>query len=239
MKLIGVIIRISQYKDNDAMINVLSKDKVISFYARGVFKTNSKTAILNSLLSYGEFTFLDYKDLFSFKEFSPIIDMRNYLNEFGNLVAINFINEVTLKLYNDEDMINIYPYLIDIIKRLSDKKISVLLLLKYLCISLRLTGFGLEVDKCVITGEKKDIVGISFVDGGFVARNAYKPNIHKIYSPNECILVRKLFKKEISDISKEEYKNEEVKKIFIDMLIYTYNQTGIRFISEPLVLKLL
>jgi recombinational DNA repair protein (RecF pathway) len=52
----GYVVHLSNYKDNDAMVNVFSGDGAVSFLARGVLKPTSKNAAACQLLSYSRFS---------------------------------------------------------------------------------------------------------------------------------------------------------------------------------------
>ena len=238
MNIKGVIIRVTPYKDSGAMVNVLSSDKVYGFYARNIYKVENKNILITTPLMYAEFTFSDNKkDLLTFKEMTPILDTRAYMNDFAKLAAIDFLNEVTARLFTDEDMPKIYPYLIKTLELIKEHKNILSLLLVYLAVSLKLNGFGLNVDSCVITNSKSNIVGVSFADGGLVSKEAYRSSRHKLYTPEKIKIIRSIFKVEAKDLDKISFTKRYVREVFEDLFIYTYDQTGIRFKSESLIKK--
>lgn len=238
MNIKGVVVRVTPYKDSGAMINVLTKDKLVSFYARNIYKVDNKNVLLTTPLMYAEFTFSDNKkDLLTFKEMTPILDTRLYMNNYAKLAAIDFLNEVTVRLFSDDEMPKIYPYLVKTLELIKDDNNINQLLLTYLATSLRLNGFGLNVDCCVITKSKTNIVGVSYLDGGFVSKEVYRKSRHKLYTPEKIKIMRMIFKAEPKDLDKIIFSNRDALEIFEDMFIYTYDQTGIRFKSESLIKK--
>ena len=238
MNIKGVIIRVTPYKESGAMINVLTSDKLISFHAPNIYKVDNKNILLTTPLMYGEFTFSDNKkSILTFKEMIPILDTRNYINNYAKLAAIDFINEVTIRLFNEDDMPKIYPYLIRTLELINEDKRVAALTLTYLATCLRLTGFGLNVDSCVLTGKKTNIVGVSYLDGGLVSKEVYRSSRHKLYTPSKIQALRIIFKAKADDLDKISFTKRDIYEILDDLFIYTYDQTGIRFKSENLIKK--
>lgn len=238
MNIKGVIVRVTPYKESGAMINVLTKDGLLSFYARNIYKADNKNVLLTTPLMYAEFTFSDNKkDLLTFKEMTPILDTRNYMNNYMKLAAIDFINEVTIRLFPEDEMQKIYPYLVKTLELMKEDKRVAALMLTYLATSLRLTGLGLNVDCCVLTKGKTNIVGVSYLDGGLVSKEAYRSSRHKLYSAEKINLLRTIFKVKPEDLDKVSSLKKNIYEILDDLFIYTYDQTGIRFKSENLIKK--
>lgn len=237
MNIKGVIMRVTPYKESGAMINVLTKDELISFHARNIYKMDNKNLLLTTPLMYAEFTFSDNKKLLTFKEMSPILDTRNYMNDYAKLAAIDFINEVTLRLFSEDEMPKIYPYLVKTLELLKEEKRIAVLMLTYLAVSLKLNGFGLNVDACVVSGSKNNIIGISYNDGGLVSKEAYRPTRHKLYSPEKILILRSIFKAKPEDLDKLSFTKRDIYDVLSDMLVYAYDQTGVRLKSEKLIKK--
>ncbi|MCQ2794648.1 MAG: DNA repair protein RecO [Bacilli bacterium] len=238
MNIKGVIVRVTPYKESGAMINLLTKDQLLSFHARNIYKVDDKNILLTTPLMYGDFTFSDNKkSTLTFKEMSPILDTRSYMNNYAKLAAIDFLNEVTIRLFPEDEMPKIFPYLVKTLELIQEEKHVAILTLTYLATSLRLLGFGLNVDSCVLTNSKTDIVGVSYVDGGLVSRKAYRSSRHKLYSPDKINILRCIFKVKPDDLGKINFLKRDIYEILEDLLIYTYDQTGLRFKSENLIKK--
>lgn len=233
----GIIISLTPYKESGAIINAITPNNVLSFYAPNIYKIDKDNLLLTTPLMRANFTFKESnKKFLSYKEMAPILDTRIYMNDLKKLTAINFINEVTLRMLSEEDQPKIYEYLSNTLDALKMVEPFSLMLL-FLAAALRISGNGLNVDSCVITGSNLDIVGVSYRDGGFISRSAYKANKHKKYSPNKIHLLREIFKIKPTYINKIHYDFNDVKEVFNDLLIYTYDQTGLRFKSERMITK--
>jgi len=235
----GVIIRITPYKEKSAMISLLTKEGLLSFLARDIYKVNSKSVLLTCPLMYGEFTFLDNtkSNLLTYKEMSIIVDTRKYMNDFSKLASLNFLNEITISLFNEEEMKDIYPYLIEAITLL-DKEEPINVLLSYLAISLRETGYGLNVDSCILSGTTKNIIGVNYDDGGLISKEFFRENIDKLYSSNKIKILHYIFKLNIDNMKNIKFDSKDAKEILEDLLVYTYNQTGLRLKSSSLINKI-
>ncbi|MCQ2794406.1 MAG: DNA repair protein RecO [Bacilli bacterium] len=239
MKTHGYIVRVSPYRDSGAMINVLGPRRLFAFYANNTFKLDKKNSLLATPLMGGEFTFNDTdKQILTFKEFAPTFDTRKYIHNFNQLALINFVNEITLLLFSEEDMPLIYPYLDATLALIEQKEKLPMLALTYLAAGLRLSGNGLEVDRCVLTGSTMNIIGVSFEEGGFISREAFLNGRHRRYSPNKCRILRQIFKAEPQNLKDLDFNIEEGFEVLNDLFTYAYDQTGIRFKSADLVMKM-
>lgn len=237
MKVEGVVIRITPYKEHGAMFNVLTKDELLSFYISNIYKINSQNVLLTTPLMYGNFTLTENKiNRLSFKDMTPLIDNRNYMNDFNKLAVLNFLNEVTLRLINEEDMPQLYPYLVNAITSLKNNELQISL--GYLACVLKITGNSLNVDGCVYTGNTQNIVGVSYLDGGLVSKAAYHSGNTKLYSANKIKILKTIFKLKPDDFKNLNFNKKDTKEVLEDLIIFAYDQTGVRLKSEKLIQKI-
>ena len=69
----GLVLRVSPYNDSDAMLTVLTSDRgKISAKVRGLCRRNSPMSAPCQLLSYGQFTFFEYKGSFTVNEATSV-----------------------------------------------------------------------------------------------------------------------------------------------------------------------
>jgi len=225
MKVEGIVISRSKYKDYNAMITVLTKDNLLSFQAYGAYKPFTKNFPLVHTFMYANLVFSDSKKYLSIKEVDPIIDSREF---FGTPIlgcTINALDEIVLKLLLDEDKPKIYPYLVASIRKLHslmsiNSYLAMSPLLITLCNAIKIAGYGLEINKCVITGSTKDIVGISLIEGGLVSKQAFDPNKHIKYSPEKIAILRVAFKVKFIDMKDYDFNPHLTREIIKDLLIY-------------------
>ncbi|MCR4562444.1 MAG: DNA repair protein RecO, partial [Bacilli bacterium] len=163
----GYPYRITQYKEQDAMVNVLTDHGEYAFLAHGIYKTTSKNASAVQLLSLGTFTLYERKDgTYSLKE--GVADMpADIRDNLDRSVAFSVLAELTSKcLVAAEDAEGIYLWL-DTAARALDKGFDApTATLLYFAHLLNELGMGPNVDSCVFCGSKEHIAGFSYVDGG-------------------------------------------------------------------------
>lgn len=58
-KIQALVLSVSEYKDKDGLVKVLTADSILTLYARGLFKQNLRIYGLYSLFSYNEFMIED------------------------------------------------------------------------------------------------------------------------------------------------------------------------------------
>ena len=54
-KIQALVLSVGEYKDKDGLVKVLTTDSILTLYARGLFKPNSKNLRLVQPFSYNEF----------------------------------------------------------------------------------------------------------------------------------------------------------------------------------------
>lgn len=166
----GYTIRLSDYKDSDCIVTFLTKDGILAFRARGVKKIKSKNRNGISLLTKSQVTLFQMGESLSLSEAKqisvPAFDDNFLLNS-----CFSFLNELNAKIVESEETSELYEWLDETMGLLNQKKKECLTpCLIYFAQFLRLEGYGLNVDNCVICGKKNDIVGISLSKGGFLCR---------------------------------------------------------------------
>ncbi len=188
----GYVIRISPYKENDAMVTVLTSDGVRSFSAHGIEKHNSKNLGSTRALSYSRFS-LSVKENggASLKESMPItyVDGKS---DFTRLSAISFILELTQKMVEGEEHHQKFLLLDGAIKALNLDFDPLTICMLYFAGLLNVEGYGPNVDGCAVCGEKHNIVGFSFKDGGFLCKQHLDSAYHK-KTPRELKIIRYAF----------------------------------------------
>lgn len=145
MIITGIVINSNQYRDYDEMVNVLSNDGIHSFLARGIRKQNAKNAYLTLDLTESEFDLLEYKDKLILKTGSVKLSSAYLLDSFEGTLFINFVKELSLKLFVEEDYQDFFPYLLDSLNCLKTNfsKTYVYFLMSYLYLeSLNIIGYS-------------------------------------------------------------------------------------------------
>lgn len=208
-----IILKISAYKEKDAIVTAFNNEQSISFLAKRILDPKNSNASINTPLVLTDITLNDDKN---YK--NPLLKSSKLLftpmksnNSLLYLSTLMLIDEIVLKLTLEEDRNKLYFDLkegLELIKSSDDNIYFVLLSL--LTKILKINGYDMEVNKCVICSNKKDISSFSFEDGGFLCTNCYQGI--KSFTKNELMYLRYLFlSKGMKAIDllldKEEYKH--------------------------------
>lgn len=235
MTIKGIIIRCSAYKDYDAMINLLTKEGLLSFKARSVFKYENKNSILSTPLLYGDFTFSDNKDKFLlYKEINPLFDSRKYLNDLKILSFVNLINEIILKLVSEEDLVKIYEDLIFILKNIENINLN-LSISYFISKVLIIAGYGLDTSNY---NDDKNI-SFDFINSKFIDISNFDENRNRRYSKEEKIILHEIFNNDIKNIKNDAFNLISIKRINNDLFNYIDSTFQVRLKSAKIIEKVL
>ena len=104
-------------------------------------------------------------------------------DDFGVVGVSNFILELLSKGL-DEDRVeeskNIYPYVLSSLNALLNGYHTLSVALFFFIKYLDALGIGLNLTNCVRCNKKEAIVGLSYIDGGFICKNCLNETDHKL-----------------------------------------------------------
>ena len=222
----GLVLRANEYKEADAMVRAISEDGFFDFSARGVKKLTSKNAASVQPFSYSEFELVSSNShLLSLKKGTLIESYAKSDDEFA-LFSLLLIQELTLVYLDDEEAKSLYPYLLKAISLIKDGHDPLSIALVYMIKIIDETGFTLQMRSCAICGEKKDIVGISFFDGGLVCRKHSDSRGVSILSPRYLNIVRFCFLCKVSDMERASFEKSETHYLLELFAEYIYECFG-------------
>ena len=195
MDIEGIVFRIVQYKEKDAMITILTKDGFVSFLARGVLKIDSKNAVFTNLYTHAIFELQESKNGYLSLKSGKIINSPNYfMNSLEALLSLNAINEIVLKIDDEKALKNIFPYVKNGYELLIKNEIDPLLFSLLIGTQyLKENGYSMKVDGCVICDSKNKIVSFDFYSGGFICVKHFDSSIHRNQSEEYLKSMRMLF----------------------------------------------
>lgn len=238
----GIIIKSTVYKESDAILTLISREYgLVSFKARGVLKVTSKNSSSCQLYTIGEYHLTgknEYghkilKSVDVIKYPSALFDNGQYLSLFA------FISEVILKMeLEDNQLIQIYDileYLLDNVKKHYSLLSATLIVFKHL---FDYSGLHLNVDECAKCGNKKNIVGISYLEGGFIcAKCAMNATSFKEYPAEYLKSFRYINKASIENVFVLSIDNRIGYSILNAWFDYLYDAIGISFKSKQILLE--
>lgn len=232
----GYVIHHAQYKENDAMVSVLSKDGLFSFLARGVLKPTAKNAASCQLLSYSRFSLSQEKNgAYSLKE-SEVLKMPDGKDSLERLTAFSFLAELTNKLVQSDEAIETYPFLEAAMEGIAQGVDAFTEALLYFAHVLLIAGYGLDVDECVYCQSKTAIAGISYADGGFVCKEDLQDGVEAC-DPRKLKILRYAFRCKASDFPRVSFGKEECQDLLRELSQYANDLTGVNLKSLDLLLK--
>lgn len=229
----GYVLRVSSYKENDAMVTVISTEGLFSFLARGVLKNTSKNFSSCQLLAKSKFSLNEQKSgNYSLSE-SSVISVPDGKSSLLRLGIFSFISEACLKLVMEEESSKVYPWIdktMNDLKNEGKEASSTLIFLSHL---LNEIGYGLEVNGCVRCGGKTGIVGVSLKDGGFVCKDCADENDKM--DLRDLKILRFCFKCRLEDTDRADFTTEESIKLIKRLIRYIDNFTGVKLKSLELL----
>lgn len=99
----GVVLRVSDYNDHDALLTVLSrKYGKLTVKARGLRRKNSPLTAVCQFLAYGEFTVFEYRGQYSIKEAHVLDLFQNLRNRLESLALASYFAQVS-EVLSQED----------------------------------------------------------------------------------------------------------------------------------------
>ena len=99
----GLVLRVSDYSDRDALLTVLTKKHgKLTLKARGLRRKNSPLAAVCQLLAYGEFTVFEYRGQYSINEAHVINLFQNLRSDLEHLSLASYFAQVT-EVLSQED----------------------------------------------------------------------------------------------------------------------------------------
>jgi len=233
-----IVLSINPYKEKDAIITAISQEETITFLARGIINPKSKNASLNNALTVADIELMDgdfkYPILKSSKPlFSPLkIDMdEKYLG------SVLLMNEMILNLFPSEEQYIIFPHLeeaLRVLKETNDWLMTLLLLMSHV---IRLGGFQLEVNRCVMCEKTKGIVTFSFSDGGFICRDCFSPEMEHDLSKSQMLLIREIVNCSDFSLVSKEYNKADAMVLFEKFHHYIEEAFGYRFKNMRLLIE--
>ena len=103
MEFEGIVIRSTPFRDHDAMVTVLSNDKMRSFLVRGALKYNSKLGPSVNMYTKSRFQISRGKEGYALRNGEILESYKNIKSNIDCLAVEDFLGEATNKLVQSED----------------------------------------------------------------------------------------------------------------------------------------
>lgn len=235
----GIVLHQREYKDNDMILTVLSKDYgKISFVARGIKKASSKNA--SSCTPFTKsifyFNYRETSDLQSLKTAERIQMYRHIYDDLRKQVIASIICEMCMKIDSEQ-----FPYLYELLQQClsyldtgnNDYGVFAFFTAKMN----EVAGVNPDVDGCVHCGNDHNIAGISIYDGGFICANCFDVSKHQHISIERLRFFRLFHKAKINDYpileALKTYSYQDIEPIITMFIEYSgIHLTGMKLLRE-------
>lgn len=216
------------YKDNDAIINAISKEGIyFSFYARGIRKPTSRNASSLQVFLLSSITYFEsQKDIKLIKSSTPKVSYYDQFKTYEEILMAHIVLEVVndiskLRVEANEDLFILAIESLNNVNKIDLK----LFLSSFLAQVMKLLGLSLVCDHCAVCNSLK-INYISLIHGGFICHNCLETNDKAIYSIEILKLFRLINKAKYSDLLKIEFKNEDINNLLSIMYQFYSDYSG-------------
>ncbi len=238
-KVEGMIISETPYGESSKIIHLFTKTYgIIGIMCKGVKSMKSRLRALTMRFTYG-FFYIYYKEdkLSILKDVDILDDFKVIKSDIVFISYLNYLTELTTQVYKQSMDEVIYDMFIAGIKKIEQKMdplvITNILELKFL----PFLGVGLELDSCILCGNKKSIVTIDADVGGYVCKSCYTNQI--LVSDKTVKMIRMYYYVSIDSISKLSISESVVKEINFFINRYYERYTGLYLNSKKFLLKML
>ena len=231
-----IVLKITNYKEKDGIIDVISENEKMSFLARSIFDPKSKTASLNNVLTVADIELSDGNYKYPFIKSNKVITTPiNPHSDLKYMSVIMGMVEIINVLLNEEEQIKMYSHLLQTINYLKEGRDPYSLFLIFLAKALSISGYDFEVNSCINCGSKKDIVSFSFEDGGFLCRNCCPDDAPRYFSKEQMLFIRYSFLNKDLNLPIEEINNDDAIVIIHKFFEFIYDSFGVKLKSNDLI----
>ena len=232
-----IVLSINNYKEKDAIITAISQSETITFLARGIKDPKSKNAAINNPLMIADIELMDgdfkYPVLKSFKELFVPMKLKMDSTYLGTLLLMN---EMMLHFFPDEEKARMFIALEEGVVALKKSDNWLMTLLIYMAQAIKVGGFELEVNRCVICGKKNRIVVFSFLEGGFICEECANEETERDLSKEQMILLRAIFNSRDYSLIESSFNKEDALILLHKFIDFMQEGFGYRLKNTRLIL---
>lgn len=228
----GIIISETMYGDSSKIINLFTRERgVIGIMCKGVkaIKNPMRTKTMKFTYGYFHIKYCDNK-LSTLVDVDIINNLSNIKSDITLISYATYITELTNQVVKQNDDPLIYDIYINTMLKINEKQDPLILMniieLKYL----DFLGVPLNLESCVLCGNKTNIVTLDPDEGGYICQKCYTNQV--ILSPKAIKLIRMYYLVDIKSISKISISDSVAKEIsyFLDKFYERY--TGVYLKSK-------
>ncbi len=167
----GVVINVSPYKDESAIVSFITEKGLFSVYVNNAYKQKNSLKPLLIPFNYLTLEYVESDEKFLLAKYTEIIkDYSTLLKSYKMSLFLQVLIQIITLLYSYENTFNLNSFLL-ILDSVENNCDMLSLLLLFIGSIYKDLGLKQNVDSCVFCSNKKNIVSFSLDDGGFICYN--------------------------------------------------------------------
>lgn len=194
-KFIGFVINKVNYKDNDAVFNVVTKDKIETFKARGISKITSKNSSSCNYFMLSEFV-TNSKTQTSNQTLKSSSLVKMYKKPYDDIIVASSYLFICSIINQLKEQINGYDMAIKCFDELENDVYPIDVLNYFLKNVINALGYMPNLKGCVNCNTNTKLISFDFESGGFICVDCFRSNLHEKYPTS--------FLKDLYDFLKKE-----------------------------------
>lgn len=202
IKIHGIVLNKTDYKDNDRILTLLSPEKgKITVSAKGVKKQNSKLRAGSELFAFGAYVLNETRGRFTVTAYDAIDSFHELRDGFDRLAFGTLMLKVTDKtaICGEEDP-DLFALLIRSLDKLRENSVSPTFAASVFLLRLcSLAGYEPILDRCASCGEKNGLTFLSPALGGTVC-SACTNNAHFAFSGACLYSFKRIISSDFEDV---------------------------------------
>lgn len=171
IKLKGIVIKSSDYKDSDKIVTIFSAENgIIHARARGVKKAKAKLSFAVQPFAFVEFILAKSGDFYTIINANSLDQFYDITSDFDSFIFLTACLELCSKtIKENDDSHDMFILLLNAMKAVNYEKISPMqIFIKFMLEALRILGFSIELNKCSCCGEEKQKGYFSYEYNGLI-----------------------------------------------------------------------
>jgi len=211
----AIVLNSTDYKENDKLVTLFTLEHgKIKARMRGVKKRGAKLAYASQLFCFADYILSkngDYYTVINASQIDSFYDISNDLNDYYGASVILEVADTIIR--QEEPNPEMFVNVLSALKTLEyyDKNVM-LVISKFLILSMKASGYEINTDNCTECGKKIDTNIFSFDHGGFVC-NLHKGTNSTILSDAGVRLLKYLEKNSFEDLPDDAVGSKNVMKL--------------------------
>lgn len=223
IKLKGIVIKASDFKDSDKIVTIFSAEKgLIKARVRGVKKNKAKLAFAVQPFAFVEFMLTERDGFYTVINATSIDQFFNITADFDNYIFMLACLEIIQKTVKEnESQVDLFVLLLNSLKLVSYENVSSMnVFIKFVIESMKYLGFWFVFDRCASCGAElnENNVGFSYEFNGLLCPKCMNKNDYLQLSKGEYLILRNISACSIEKLSSLHFLSRDDKISVITML---------------------